>query len=73
MRWRNDPFVALDIFWRCFPVFSFFNWISTKFLPLVNSPRCRAALIGVKNAFFSALGFAAAAGAFVALWCALWM
>lgn len=56
-----------------FPVLSFFNWISEKFLPFVHSARCTMILQAVKNGIFSALVYAACIGGVLLVWALFWL
>lgn len=56
-----------------FPVLSFFNWISDKFLPLVHSARRTTVFQAVKNGIFSALAYVACIGGVLLVWALFWL
>lgn len=54
-------------------MFSFLNWIDSKFLPFIHSARCKTVLKVVKNGTISALAYVACIGGVLLIWVLFWL
>lgn len=69
----NILLLRSEEFGGVFPVFSFLNWIDSKFLPFIHSARCTMILQAVKSGIFSALAYAACIGGVLLIWMLFWL